>query len=295
MAFAASFGAAAAENCTLSIVTALPMDIVNAGVMTVPVTLNNKPFHMLVDTGDYFSVITDRTAKVLGVEPMSAENFMLKGWGGTIIDHFVNLDQFGFGRLARARTQFMVTSRDDADFDGLLGADFLYFFDLDFDFAKAKLNLISPNHCEGKVVYWTKGGYGLVPFDYKDRSIQFTVQLDGKEVRAVLDTGAYDTVMSLEKAEDLFGVDAKTLAEHKGHYPFKTLSFGDVSVAYPDINLVSEKKSKMLDWGGPRLLLGMGVLRRLHLYISYKEEKLYVTPATQYDSPATAPAASAAR
>jgi len=26
----------------------------------------------------------------------------------------------------------------------------------------------------------------------------------------------------------------------------------------------------------------MGVLRRMHLYISYKEKKIYVTPATQY-------------
>ncbi len=282
MAFMASFGAAAAEDCTLAIVSKLPMDIVNAGVMTVPVTLNNKPFQMLVDTGDYYSIVTTRTAKILGVEPVPAGNFMLRGWGGTLIDRFVNLDQFGFGRLSRDRTQFMVTPRDELNFDGLLGADFLYFFDLDFDFAKASLNLISPNHCKGKVVYWTKGEYGLVPFDYKDRSIQLTVMLDGKEVRAVLDTGASDTVMSLEKAEDLFGIDEKTLKDHKGRYPFKSLSFGDVSVSNPDITLVSEKASKMLDWGGPRLLLGMGVLRRLHLYISYKEETLYITPATQY-------------
>jgi hypothetical protein len=88
--------------------------------------------------------------------------------------------------------------------------------------------------------------------------------------------------MSLEKAEDLFDIDEKTMTEHKGHYPFKTMSFGSVSVSNPDITLVSEKKSKMLNWGGPRLLLGMGILRRLHLYISYKEETLYVTPATQY-------------
>lgn len=281
-AFLTASGAAAAENCSLSIVSTLPMDIVSGGVMTVPVVLNNKPFHMLVDTGDYYSIITARTAKILDVKPEQAVNFTLKGWGGTVIDHFVNLNQFGFGRLSRGKTQFMVTSRDELGFDGLLGADFLYFFDLDFDFAKATLNLISPDHCKGRVIYWTKGPTGLVPFDYKDRSIQLTVMLDGKEVRAVLDTGASDTYLSLEKAEDLYGVDAETLAGHKGRYPFKTLAFGDVTVSNPDIRLVSEKKSKMLDWGGPRLLLGMGVLRRLHLYISYKEETIYVTPATQY-------------
>jgi hypothetical protein len=31
-----------------------------------------------------------------------------------------------------------------------------------------------------------------------------------------------------------------------------------------------------------QMIIGMGVLRRLHLYISYKEKVIYVTPATQY-------------
>jgi predicted aspartyl protease len=274
--------ATAAAECSLRIVSKLPLQMEAAGRMTVPVTLNNKSFRMLIDTGDYYSTIFKRTAKVLGVETFPADNFRLMGWGGQVFDHFVDLDQFGFGRLARQKTQFMVDNANGIGFDGLLGADFLYNFELDFDYAKATLNLFSPDHCDGRVVYWTKGDYGVVPFDYRDRAIQFTVMIDGKEVLAMLDTGAYDTVMSLEKAEDLYGVDEKTLAEHNGRYPFKTLSFGAVSVGNPEIHLVSEKKSKMLTWGSPRLLIGMGVLRRLHLFISYKEEKLYVTPATQY-------------
>jgi hypothetical protein len=30
---------------------------------------------------------------------------------------------------------------------------------------------------------------------------------------------------------------------------------------------------------GDDVILGMGILRQLHLYIAYKEEKLYITPA----------------
>ena len=44
--------------------------------------------------------------------------------------------------------------------------------------------------------------------------------------------------------------------------------------------------------GLPDLLLGMDVLRHLHIYIAYKEEMLYVTPAS---SPAAETAQSAAR
>ena len=279
---AASGAAPAAEDCSIKPISSLDLNTLNAGVTTVPVTLNQQPFRMLVDTGDYYSAITNRAARLLGVKTPPAANFELRGWGGSTIDHFADLDQFGFGRMSRDKTQFMVMDEDVSGFDGLLGADFLFYYDLDFDFAKAKLSLFSPDHCKGRVVYWTKSDHGEVPFDYKDRSIQLTVNLDGKDVLAVLDTGASDTFMSFEKAQDLFDLDDKVLTDGKGHYPFKALSFGSVAVNNPEIHLASDKDTKMLGWGGPRLLLGMGVLRRLHLYIAYKEEMLYVTPATQY-------------
>lgn len=279
---AASSFAETPQNCTLGIISALDIQATDSGLLTVPVTLNDQPFRVLVDTGDYYSVITTRTAKALGKEPEMTDSMTLVGWGGQLIYRFVNLDEFGFGRMKRGRTQFMVMQAAGQEFDGLLGADFLYYFDLDFDFVHAKLNLISPDRCKGKAVYWTKGDYAAIPFDYKDRHIQFTVTLDGKEVKALLDTGAADTVMSLDKAADMFDWDDKMTAAAADHYAFKTLSLGGVTVNNPVISLIPDKRSVMMGDGQPRMILGMGVLRRLHLFISYKEEMIYVTPATQY-------------
>jgi hypothetical protein len=45
--------------------------------------------------------------------------------------------------------------------------------------------------------------------------------------------------------------------------------------------LVPDAQSK-LRTGEPRMLLGINVLRQLHLYIAYHEHTLYVTPATAH-------------
>jgi predicted aspartyl protease len=281
-ALAASSFAEAPQNCTLRIVSDLDVQMTDSGLLTVPVTLNDQPFRMLVDTGDYYSVVTSRTAKVLGKEPEPTADLILIGWGGSRMYRFVNLDEFGFGRMKRAKTQFMVMQSTGQEFDGLIGADFFYYFDLDFDMAHAKLNLVSPERCKGKAVYWTKGDYAAIPFDYKDRKIVLTVTVDGKEVKAILDTGASDTVMSLDKAADMFDWNDKTTAEATQHHAFKSMSFGGISVLNPAIELISDKRSVLLGEGGPRMILGMGVMRRLHFLISYKEEMIYVTPAEQY-------------
>ena len=58
-------------------------------------------------------------------------------------------------------------------------------------------------------------------------------------------------------------------------YPFKSLTFGGVAIDNPDIVLVPDAQSRFP--GGHRFVLGMNILRRLHLYIAYREKKLYVT------------------
>jgi predicted aspartyl protease len=268
-------------NCQLQIKDSLSLEFEPGGHVTAPVRFNDKPYRMMVDTGAYYSIMNGFAAVELGIKPQYSKNLTLTGWGGRPIVMAVEVDKFALGRLQAGKTGFMV----DFDFgiaDGLLGADFLYNYDLDFDFAKSKLNLISPRHCPGKVVHWTKGDYGTVPFEYQDRTIVLKVKLDGKEVEAILDTGAPDTVISLEEAADLFGWDEDDLAKGKTKPVFKAMSFGSVAVNNPSVRLVSDKESVLLAKSGPKMIVGMTMLRRLHLYIAYGEKTLYVTPATQY-------------
>ena len=114
--------------------------------------------------------------------------------------------------------------------------------------------------------------------------IFINLELDGQKVESYIDTGATDSFISLKLARRLFKwrTDPPELLAHTERvnntvtttytYPFKSLSFEGVSVSNPEITIGDE-----LMKGEARLVVGMNILSKLHLYIDYKEKKLYAT------------------
>ncbi|HUO97726.1 MAG TPA: retropepsin-like aspartic protease [Rhizomicrobium sp.] len=281
-------GAAAADApaCHLGRYASLPMTIDEAGLVTVPIKIGGEEENLLVDTGGVFSMLTSATAARLNLKPVSLDfGAAMYGWGGRRMNHYVEAEQIEIAGATIKRRQFMVMPDDflPLDDDGILAPDILSVFEVDFDFAKSQMGLFSKDHCEGKVVYWTHDDYAAIPFDLdSNRHMKITITLDGKEVHAILDTGASDSVMSLETARSMFGFKPSAIAE-TGRYPFKSLTIQGVTVNNPVIDLVPDDKSKMLgNYGEPDMILGMGILRQLHLFISFKEHTVYVTPASAH-------------
>lgn len=268
--------------CRLVQIGTLDMDMDSTGRITVPLKFNGVEKSLMVDTGAATTLITADAAKELNLELLSAGNSYMVGWGGRVDAHTVKVSEVDFAGLKGKDFPFFVMN-DYMDASGLLGGNILSGYDIDLDFAKAKMSVFSQDHCPGKVVYWTSQSAGAVPFEMNGNHIWLKVELDGKTIRAILDTGAADTVMSLDLASRIFELDKKALKKSR-HYPFHTLSFGAVNVANPTIKLVPDRESVLMGDGKNdiNMILGMGVLRRLHLYIAYKERVLYITPATQY-------------
>jgi predicted aspartyl protease len=118
--------------------------------------------------------------------------------------------------------------------------------------------------------------------------IRIPVTIDGKEINAVLDTGAPTSFITMRAARRYLGLDEKDPAlKSRGtvsingmagtvyNYPFQSLSFGAIQVSHPQIHIVEDRV-----WDNQTdLLLGIGILRQLHLYIAYKEGNMYITPA----------------
>ncbi len=287
-ALVCGLGAAKAddEKCHLVRYTSLPITIDESGGVTVPIKVEDQIQNLLVDTGGAFSMLTQSAADRLKLRSMMMIMVYMKMFGGRTLDHYVVAHSMEVVGVHVRDHQFVVIPDDilPPSVDGILGPDILQVFDADFNFAASKLDLFSNDHCPGKVVYWTHDDYAVIPFKMDEgRHIQVDVQLDGKDVSAIIDTGASRSLMSLETAEDMFKLDEKTLSANNGHYPFKALTLQGITVNNPDLILVSDDKSKIM--GGyrePRLILGMGVLRQLHLYIAYKEHNIYVTPASAH-------------
>lgn len=286
--------AAAEEKCQLLEAAELPMSTDISGRVNIPTTIGDHTVKLMIDTGGYVSTLTNYTVKSLGLPSEAAFRPLETYYGGEIVDHFVTAHDVMLGHLKASSLMFFVMSdyRSSYDIGGTWAPSMLSSYDVDFDFANGMFRLFMKDHCEGKVVYWTRDPYGIVSFHLNNgHQIIVPVLLDGKEVRAAIDTGAADTVASFERVEDTLNLDEKspgmTLVPKlppgrpRYRYPFKTLTFDDVTVTNPDITLVPDKQSKMSS-ASETIVLGMNVLRRLHIYIAYGEQKLYVTPATAH-------------
>ena len=281
--------------------------------------INDKPVALLVDTGGSLSSLTKRAVRELNLQT-GQSRIRLTNIAGNSENLEARLPSIVLGGLRLEGPYFMVLPGPDdgrseiATFGGLLGSEMLRNVDFDFDFAANKVNLISQDHCAGNVVYWPASAVAVVPFTFNASGhITFRMELDGRRVSAMLDTGAGDTILNLDIARRTFRVDVNAPDVEKvgeigrsqsGVYRrrFNTISFEGVSVTnpmitmYPDLigggSLGEQRTGSIIREaraGLPDVILGMNVLSEMHVYIASKERRLYITAANP--QPASAPAA----
>jgi len=300
---------AAAAQCgpqKLASVVDLRMDY---GVPLAPVSLAGKSKNFIVDTGGYVSLLFPATVRELN---LTRRNVALRiiGVDGRTSNQVVRVPELGIGRLRAADVLFMVGT-DNGEIQegapaGLLGPDILQNYDADFDFAAGKLNLIDPNHCEGDVVYWPAQAVAIVPFRFDSSfHIIVPVTIDGRRVEAMLDTGASSTHLNLDVAQRLFDLDVNAPDVEKAgelqgkaytatvfRRRFNSIALDGLVFNNPSIMLMPDMVRRELPRGPatgsllpeagrppgfPDLTLGMTELSKLHLYIAYKERRLYIT------------------
>jgi predicted aspartyl protease len=288
-----SGGVAKAEqppDCRLKIMAALDMQTIPDGRVTIPVQLDGHDYRMMVDTGGYINTVSEHVVKEGGYYPMRGVG-ILRGMGTTRLDRALTIKDFIIGHSRGRNFEFYVDDFDSLLADGTLAPQVMGAYDVDFDFAHSKLNLIHPDHCPGIVNYWSKVAPAVVPIEMVGVThIRVPVTIDGKEINAMLDTGAHTSFITMRAAKRYLGLDEKDPAlKLRGNipingmvsavynYPFQKLSFGDVQVSHPQIQIVEDRVWE----DGRDLLLGIGILRQLHLYIAYKEKKMYITPALE--------------
>jgi predicted aspartyl protease len=300
---------ALAEDCSLKQAVSLDMATNYPGRVVVNVSIAGKPHHFLVDTGGFLTSIFQDLASGLGLEThavdQSVEIFDVRGGQ---MKRYTKIPDLMIGSMKGDDIPVIVIPRspsEQTDIDGILGPDIFSRFDLDFDFAGHKLNLILPDHCPGKAVYWSKN-FADADFRISGLHVVLNMMLDGHEVRAAVDTGSARTHLYDNVARNMFGLENMSPGMEpipgiapgsleQFRYRFKSLSIGGLAINNPTIyilpNLAQQSfshnhlgKEELDPQYAPRLdspdvILGMDVISKLHLYIAYKEHKLYLTPA----------------
>lgn len=253
------------------------------GTVDVPVQIAGHVVNLRLDTGDSSSELTETSANALKLPRDHVpyhERMLFVGADIQRVTEFAVADAIRFDHFDAPGAKFAIVTDNSLPFDmaGKLGSDILGKYDMEFDFARQKLNIYSPGQCAG---IWPPGGATQLAMDVTGQGrITIDVQLDGQPAKALLNTGYPISALSLGAGKDMFGFTEKTpglkaLATRDGFayrmsYPFKTLVLQGVTVVNPDIEVDTGL------FGRQGLTIGVNVLRHLHFCIGYEAQKLYV-------------------
>lgn len=172
---------------------------------TVPATINGKSVRLQLDSGAWFSSLDEEVAKAAGLE-LSALDFDTEGVGGRVRTEMTTVRQFALAGIDGGRNRpFIVIPFSHGGLAvGLLGEDVLGSFDVEYDLANGLIRLMQIQDCGDNLAYWSDGsGLSVLPIEPRSTDhphIIGTVLVNGKRMRAVFDTGASNSTISLKAA-----------------------------------------------------------------------------------------------
>ncbi|HEY2011280.1 MAG TPA: retropepsin-like aspartic protease [Rhizomicrobium sp.] len=310
---------ASAEDCgSLKHINAIDL-VGGPNRALVPVSINGVPKLFLLDTGGGKSQISGTVAEELELPQREGDTRMLDLYGHAS-NKFARVEKFGVGRQA-GDIELMV--EPDPNFGrgtryvGIFAPDLMGEgkYDVEIDFGTLKMNYFLKDHCPGRVVYWPHNALAVTPFTFHKQHLHLMVEVDGKHLSAEIDTGSFNTSMTADAAKRVFDI----VPETPGNVPlnaqgmvaafgriFSTLDFEGVAVKNPHVIIIPElvgskdpdngirtgsliKRYDDLD-DQPDMLIGMDILRKLHLYIAFDEEKIYISESSPPPTAPTQPA-----
>ncbi|MBL6853814.1 MAG: clan AA aspartic protease [Alphaproteobacteria bacterium] len=207
---------AMAERCGLQEVASYNMLPTNSGHVVIRMKIGDADENMVIDTGAWFSYLTFDTAAKLKLPTRSmSDQFVAYDAYGRRTSEVATAPSIEIGPLQVTSVDFVMAPQG-ADYGegvaGLLGANVLKNFDLDFDFKAKRVNFFSSEHCPGQVVYWSTSGATKIPFKFDGSAISLPIELDGKTLYAELDTGAPASTITAPMALQMFGLSPGQMA-----------------------------------------------------------------------------------
>ncbi len=299
-----AFGLCALAACTAAPIASVPAPppVLAAGCparqfAVLPVTLprgfplvqarvNGAPVTLLVDTGAEGSLLTESAIARLGIPMEPGLTVRLLGAGGRVAGGIAMLRHFALGGIELRDQPIAIgpsfpTQGGAPQVDGILGADVLAHFDVEFDLPRARIVLWQVGPCAGDPAT-PAPGYDAVRLRRVRRSRMLLIaSVDGRAVSALLDSGAQVSVIAPETAAYL-GVDPRRLgrpAAGRGldgrplpvwRLRFTSLRVGTQTVSDPLIDIAAVHLPE------EAMLLGDDWLGRHQVWLSYATNQLFV-------------------
>lgn len=279
-------------DCKLAPVAELPMRL-ETGHVVIPASANGKDLSLGIDTGGYGTSLTKKGIARLGLSYAARLGAIIPAGGGAwISEGDVRLDKLQIGDLELDHL-YVPEMEALPSADGLVGPDILSRYDAEFDYAGKMFRLFRPHPCADHAVAWTNV-FATIPFTLTANGhMRVRVTVDGVSADAILDTGAPVSVLSTKDAHALFGLTTGSIgveavnpvsgpawgggAVRAYATRFTTLTIGGMTIPNPRMELIEGRNFLGHDFA--TLVLGNDVLSHFHLYIAYRQQKLYLSDA----------------
>jgi predicted aspartyl protease len=292
---------AADSKCRLIELASIDLYVGPQSQLLIPAIIEGRVVFLQVDTGGAASVVFAGFAEHLQLEQKkTGRHLIYSDVSGKHIGHYVTIPSLSVGGLPGGNVPFLISNAPvpDGYFEeseknggapivGTFGMDFLQQFDLEINVAGRNLKLISQHHCPNIGTYWSDE-YVDIPFKFSGGNPVITLNLDGKPVDAVIDTGSVSTLLDLKVARRTFGLDVADIRKGEDisgvtgrktegyEHQFKTLGVGGIQIQNPVVKIAAMQRVRV---SSPPLIIGMRHLKALRLYFAFGEKILYATAA----------------
>ena len=284
-----SVPAGAETKCQVGQIAELPVTMTGFRPI-VHVQINGKDAAFTADSGAWYSMISPGSAAELGLKLTDLPpGYFSRGMGGAFVPRLTVVDRFTIAGVPVPRVQFLVGGSEVGSV-GLLGQNVLALADTEFDLAHGMIKLMRSRGCDKvNLAYWAPVGtnYSLLKTEVMPAErphIVASIYINGVKLRALFDTGASTSFLSLRAAAriglkpDTAGVTPAGMSGGLGRSFVKTWIGPVASIKIGD----EETRNTRLRFGGDDftdidMLIGADFFLSHHVYWSNSLHKMFFT------------------
>jgi tetratricopeptide (TPR) repeat protein/predicted aspartyl protease len=278
---------ALAGTCEIGTVATIPVTMTGRRAV-VTAQINGRDARFILDSGAFFSTIAQANAQEYGLKLTSLNGATLHGIGGSTSLWATTVEEFRVAGQTIRRVEFGVGG-SDTGYAGLLGQNFLGLADAEYDLPHGMVRLMHPKGCHNaNMAYWAAGKpvalVDIMPMETRNRHTIGTVTLNGVKLKAMFDTGAVTSMITLAAAKragvtaDSPGVTPAGFAHGLGQKRvaawrarFEAIDIGGEAIKQPWMTIADQLLPES------DMIIGIDFFLTHHIYVDNSGQHMFVT------------------
>jgi hypothetical protein len=294
-----------ATDCAPKQLAVVDLTVTDKVIVPVTVVMPDKQMQMALNMSSAYNSISAEAAQELGLHRSRLPSEVVIKWGPDQAHEYVQLDTIQIGRLLMHDVAFIIDPRPDSILatgviKAEIGPSVLQYMDFELDLGRKKLVLYAQSHCSGRGSFWTASAKAIPIHHGKLGTLYFPMELQGKRLETTISTSRDISSLELAISRQLYGLDEHSPGVEsrpdrdgtlRSYFRATKITSGELELTDVDLHLQptwdvckvildqAPDHAAGLDgcWDRYPLVLGLDVLKKLHLYFATKENVLYIS------------------